>query len=174
MKGRKMEINKQIQLSRRLAYILRHSNLPDYNGWVKNNEIMNELAISQQELKQIVMNDNKGRFELLEDKVRALYGHSIDVDLNLTPSIPPLELYHGTAEKYFEDIYIKEQGLKPQKRNYVHLSETIEMAEEVGSRHGQPIVLAIDTELMIEDGYKFYKVTNGIWITDCVPFLYIK
>ena len=68
-----METNKQIQLSRRLAYILRHSNLPDYNGWVKNNEIMNELAISQQELKQIVMNDNKGRFELHEDKVRALY-----------------------------------------------------------------------------------------------------
>ena len=170
----KMEKNKQIQLSKRLAYILRHSNLPDRNGWVKNNTIMYELVISQQELEQIVMNDNKGRFELHEDKVRALYGHSIDVDLNLTPSIPPPELYHGTAEKYIENIYTKEQGLRPQKRKYVHLSETIEMAKEVGSRHGQPIVLAIDTELMIEDGYKFYRMSNGIWLTDCVPFLYIK
>lgn len=170
----KMEKNKQIQLSKRLAYILRHSNLPDRNGWVENNTIMYELVISQQELEQIVMNDNKGRFELHEDKVRALYGHSIDVDLNLTPSIPPPELYHGTAEKYIENIYTKEQGLRPQKRKYVHLSETIEMAKEVGSRHGQPIVLAIDTELMIEDGYKFYRMPNGIWLTDCVPFLYIK
>ena len=77
-------------------------------------------------------------------------------------------LYHGTAEKYLENIM--KDGLKPRKRNYVHLSETKDLAIQVGARHGKPIVLAIDTEAMISAGYKFYQAQNGIWLTgDILP-----
>ena len=162
-------MNNQMKESKRLAYLLRHSNLPDYNGWVKVSVVLGPLGESLQDLQQIVESDNKGRFEFAEDKssVRALYGHSINVDLGLEPTIPPLVLYHGTAEKYIDSIM--KEGLRPRKRNFVHLSETIDMAKQVGTRHGSPIVLSIDTAAMLRAGYKFYKAQNGIWLTGDIP-----
>ena len=163
-------MNNQIKESKRLAYLLRHSNLPDYNGWAKMSEVLGNLGVSLQDLQQIVECDNKGRFEFSEDKtsVRALYGHSIDVNLGLEPTTPPPVLYHGTAEKYIDSIM--KEGLRPRKRNFVHLSETIDMAKQVGTRHGSPVVLSIDIEAMISAGYKFYKAQNGIWLTgDILP-----
>ena len=163
-------MNNQIKKSKRLAYLLRHSDLPDYNGWAKMSEVLGNLGVSLQDLQQIVESDNKGRFEFSEDKstVRALYGHSINLDLGLEPTTPPLLLYHGTAEKYIDSIM--KDGLRRRKRNFVHLSETIDMAKQVGARHGSPVVLSIDTEAMIRAGYKFYKAQNGIWLTgDILP-----
>ena len=163
-------MNNQIHNSKRLAYLLRHSDLPDRNGWVRVGVLLNEMIITLPMLQDIVAKDTKGRFEFSEDEssVRALYGHSIDVDLGLEPTTPPMILYHGTAEKYLENIM--KNGLKPRKRNYVHLSETIDIAMQVGARHGKPIVLAIDTATMISVGYKFYKAQNGIWLTgDILP-----
>lgn len=159
-------MNNQIKESKRLAYLLRHSNLPDYNGWVKTSVVLSRLSLSLQDLQQIVESDNKGRYEISKDKlsVRALYGHSINVDLGLEPTIPPLVLYHGTAEKYIDSIM--KEGLRPRKRNFVHLSVTMDMAKLVGIRHGSPVVLSIDTGAMISAGYKFYKVQNEIWLTD--------
>lgn len=156
--------------SKRLAYLLRHSKLPNHKGWIKVDVVQNELGVSLLDIQKIVYEDTKGRFEFSEDKssIRALYGHSIDVDFGLEPTTPPMILYHGTAEKYLENIM--KDGLKPQKRNYVHLSETIDMAMQVGARHGKPIVLAIDTEAMISVGNKFYKAQNGVWLTgDILP-----
>ncbi|MDE6340572.1 MAG: RNA 2'-phosphotransferase [Muribaculaceae bacterium] len=163
-----------IALSRRLAYKLRHSSLPDRKGWVSIDVILKELSITADELHQIVANDNKGRFDYSKDRlsVRALYGHSIDVDLELEPVAPPATLYHGTAEKYIAAIM--QEGLKPKKRKFVHLSETLEMAEQVGSRHGTPIVLSIDTEAMQQNGCQFYKAQNGIWLTGSIPTRYLK
>ena len=163
-------MNNHIKESKRLAYLLRHSNLPDYNGWIKVSVVLGNLGLSLQDLQQIVESDNKGRFEFSEDKssVRALYGHSIDVNLGLEPTIPPPILYHGTAEKYVDSIM--KEGLRPRKRNFVHLSEIIDMAKQVGTRHGSPVVLSIDIAAMIRAGYKFYKAQNGIWLTgDILP-----
>ena len=156
--------------SKRLAYLLRHSTLPNKVGWVKVDVVQNELGVSLLDIQKIVHEDTKGRFEFSEDKssVRALYGHSIDVNLGLEPTIPPPVLYHGTAEKYIDSIM--KEGLRPRKRNFVHLSETIDMAKQVGARHGSPVVLSIDIEAMIRAGYKFYKAQYGIWLTgDILP-----
>lgn len=166
---KRQRMNNLIHNSKRLAYLLRHSDLPDRNGWVRVGVLLNEMSITLPMLQDIVAKDTKGRFEFSENEssVRALYGHSIDVDLELEHTTPPMVLYHGTAEKYLENI-IKD-GLKPRKRNYVHLSETIDMAMQVGARHGKPIVLSIDTEAMISAGDKFYKAHNGVWLTGDIP-----
>lgn len=156
--------------SKRLAYLLRHSKLPNHKGWIKVDVVQNELGVLLLDIQKIVYEDTKGRFEFSEDKssVRALYGHSIDVNLGLEPTIPPPVLYHGTAEKYIDSIM--KEGLRPRKRNFVHLSETIDVAKQVGTRHGSPVVLSIDIEAMISAGYKFYKAQNGIWLTgDILP-----
>lgn len=92
--------------SKRLAYLLRHSKLPNHKGWIKVDVVQNELGVSLLDIQKIVYEDTKGRFEFSEDKssVRALYGHSINVDLGLEPAVPPPVLYHGTAEKYIDSI----------------------------------------------------------------------
>ena len=90
--------------SKRLSYLLRHSKLPNHKGWIKVGVVQNELGVLLLDIQKIVYEDTKGRFEFSEDKssVRALYGHSIDVNLGLEPTTPPPVLYHGTAEKYIE------------------------------------------------------------------------
>lgn len=163
-----------IRNSKHLAYLLRHSNLPNYNGWVKVDVVLSELGVPLLDIQKIVNEDVKGRFEFSEDKtsVRALYGHSIDVDLELELKFPPTILYHGTAEKYLDSIM--REGLRLCKRNFVHWSDTIDMAIQIGARHGNPVVLSIDTEAMISAGYKFYKAQNGVWLTGEIPTLYLK
>ena len=55
-----------------------------------------------------------------------------------------------------------ENGIKPMSRQYVHLSSTVETAENVGQRHGKPIVLYVDAKAMHENGHKFYLSENFV------------
>lgn len=169
-----LKMNNPIRISKRLAFLLRHSSLPDRNGWVRTEMLLEELSVSLQDLKWTIVADDKGRFEFSKDNllVRALYGHSINVDLGLSAAMPPAILYHGTAEKFLERIL--HEGLKPRKRKYVHLSETMEMAEQVGARHGMPVVLSVDVESMVLHGYNFYKAKDGVWLTEQIPAQFIK
>lgn len=152
--------------SKKLSYLLRHSEFPDEQGWMPIEMLIRGFGYTEQGLRQIVANDAKRRYEFSEDgfKVRALYGHSNHVHIKWPEATPPKILYHGTAKKNLNAIL--QEGLKSMSRQYVHLSETIEDAVNVGRRHGEPVVLAIDTQKVIEDGGCFYRVPNGIWLAE--------
>jgi putative RNA 2'-phosphotransferase len=113
------------------------------------------------------------RYSFNEDKtlIRANQGHSIPVDVELTELVPPMLLYHGTAEKYVESI--DATGLIPKSRLYVHLSADYDTAIKVGTRHGSPVIYTVDATQMHEDGYKFYRSVNGVWLTKEVPTRYL-
>ena len=54
-------------------------------------------------LEEIVDQDEKGRYELKGKKIRARYGHSIDVSVDFPPT--DLEtLYHGTSNHLAKEI----------------------------------------------------------------------
>lgn len=114
------------------------------------------------ELKEIVVTDNKQRYEFSEDmnRIRARQRHSVHVDVELEEMLPPDTLYHGTGECFLDSIL--EHGIKKGNRLYVHLSETRETAINVGKRHGKPVVLVIDAKRMAEDGHKFFLSRNGV------------
>lgn len=124
-------------------------------------------------LEDIVRTDDKQRYSFNEDKtkIRANQGHSILVNLELKPVKPPKFLYHGTGVKYEDDIW--QDGIIPKSRQYVHLSEDLPTAINVGRRHGEPVVFRVYTEGMYEDGFIFYKSENGVWLTDRVPSEYL-
>ena len=150
----------------------------DENGWANTQELLNGLnaagkKVDIEQLINIVNTDNKRRFSFNSDKskIRANQGHSIPVNLGLLELVPPTILYHGTSEKFIESI--KQNGIQKRSRQYVHLSSNIETAVAVGKRHGNPIVLKINTEQMFLDGYKFYLSENGVWLTDNVPYQYV-
>lgn len=65
-------------------------------------------------------------------------------------------------------------GLIKKERNYVHLSEDIETASIVGKRHGDLVILEVDSESMFNDGIKFYLSKNNVWLCDYVKVEYIK
>lgn len=170
--------------SKFLSLILRHK--PeiikiklDKKGYVEVDELLEKCSlkgylIAKEELEEIVKNCDKQRFAFNEDKskIRANQGHSIKVDLELKTSIPPTILYHGTVEKFIKPIL--KLGLNSMARNFVHLSESIETATNVGSRRGIPIILIIDSKSMLKDAFKFYKSENNVWLINQVPPKYIK
>lgn len=168
------------QISKYLSLILRHQPqsiglVLDPNGWANVDDLLakSKLQISFQQLLEVVATNDKQRFILNEDKtkIRANQGHSVKIDLDLKPQTPPSILYHGTVDKFLSSI--QTQGLQKMNRNHVHLSKDISTAQKVGSRRGLPIILKINPEAMIHDGFLFYCSENGVWLTDSVPAKYI-
>ena len=162
--------------SRKLSYLLRHDCNYSYEsgGWRQISDLIENHSFSFEEIEMLVCSDLKGRFELNEDKtkVRALYGHSVGVDLSLSIDTAPEFLYHGTATKYLSSIMA--QGLSPKSRQYVHLTDNIETAVKTGLRHGEPVLLKISSRLMSRDGFLFHQLNNGVWLTKEVPRKYIE
>ena len=92
------------------------------------------------------------------------------MDVELEEKEPPMYLYHGTASKTLNLIY--KNGISKMNRNHVHLSIDEETAINVGSRHGKPLILKINTKEMYDEGIKFYISMNGVWLTDFVDRKY--
>ncbi|MFY7963946.1 MAG: RNA 2'-phosphotransferase [Chitinophagaceae bacterium] len=171
-------------ISKLMSLVLRHKPEDidlhlDENGWADVEELINKINAKNYQLTSdlldfIVDHNDKKRFSLNinKTKIRANQGHSLPVELNLAEVTPPNILYHGTAKKYLDSILAK--GLQKQKRQHVHLSTNIETALSVGSRHGKPIILIIDTISMLKDGFSFYLSENNVWLTHNVPSQYIK
>lgn len=161
--------------SKKLSYILRHQDTKEFlpGGWIPVDFALGEVGISMDELKKIVSQNDKGRYELSSDNslIRALYGHSIEVDLDYVPMVTPKTLYHGTAKGSYDSIL--ENGIISKNRLFVHLSEDVTIAIMVGERHGDPIVLEINPQKMSRDGCLFYNPKAGIWLTDFVQKEYI-
>ena len=177
-------MNDLVKMGKYLSLILRHKpeliNLKiDEHGWVEVDQLLKGINdrgryISKEMLDIIVNTNNKKRYQYNDDqtKIRANQGHSIKVDVELQEKVPPDILYHGTAQKYLDKI--KKSGIRKMNRLYVHLSKDIQTAINVGKRHGQPIVLVIDTKKMLRDGYKFYYSYNGVWLCDDIAYSYIE
>jgi putative RNA 2'-phosphotransferase len=149
------------------------------DGWCTVSNLLTGLAskgykINREELDEVVEDNDKKRFQFSDDgkSIRAVQGHSIEVDLKYEVVIPPGILYHGTATRFLDSI--KKQGLLKGKRQHVHLSALCDTARTVGSRHGNPIVVPVDAAAMHEEGLSFYLAPNGVWLTDTVPAKYLN
>ncbi len=167
-----------------LALVLRHKPdaagiTLDAHGWADVSALLSGMTAAgypadRSILEEIVRTDAKQRYAFNEDhtKIRANQGHSVAVDLELKPVNPPEYLWHGTASRFLESIL--REGLKPMSRQYVHLSPDTETAEKVGKRHGKPVILQIAAQKMVQDGFRFYRAENGVWLTDTVPPQYME
>jgi len=132
----------------------------------------------------VIATDPKGRFErtgvsdqsgevAADGRLRAAYGHSVDVSLDATDDPVPATLYHGTAPRNVEPI--REEGLKPMGRQTVHLSDSVRAAREVGRRHADdPVVFVIDAATMQADDRRVVKRGAETYTTDRVSPQYLS
>lgn len=176
--------NKNDKLSVFISLILRHkpeaANIKlDEFGYANVDELIKGVNntgrhVDLNTLKEIVSDDKKGRYSFNESftLIRANQGHSINVKVPLQKLEPPEFLYHGTAERFLDSILIS--GIKKMNRLYVHLSDNLDTAKQVGKRHGKPVILKVDARKMYEDGCEFYLSENKVWLVDFVPVKYIK
>ena len=171
-------------ISKTLSYWLRHApeaaNLDlDHAGWANTGAVLAALdksgaSIGMAELREVVDQNDKNRFELSADglRIRARQGHSIKIDAEWEAAAPPETLYHGTVERFLEPIF--SEGLRPQARHHVHLSPDVETATRVGARRGKPVVLAVAARAMHADGAQFFLSSNGVWLVEHVPAAHLR
>lgn len=171
----------KVKVSKYMSYLLRHNPEDlemDEEGFVKISLLLHKLrekySITENFVHSVV-NDPEGkkRFEIVDNKIRAVYGHSLKVKINYPEDKTTQVFYHGTTPAYAEKIL--KEGLKPMKRQWVHLSTTIENAKETAKRKtSTPIILEIDAEKSRKNGIKFYKATDKIYLARYIPPNHIK
>lgn len=172
-----------VNTSKFLSFVLRHHPESiglrlDAAGWADVDELIrlanaSGRALDRELLFLVVETNDKQRFALDEARarIRANQGHSIEIDLGLSPRTPPPVLFHGTASRFLESI--RSSGLVPGSRTHVHLSQDHSTARAVGSRHGKPVVLPVDAAAMHAFGTEFRLAPNGVWLVAHVSVRFI-
>ncbi|WP_329344238.1 RNA 2'-phosphotransferase [Streptomyces sp. NBC_00663] len=177
-----MDERRTVKVSKYLSKHLRHQPeriglTLDEGGWVEIDTLIAAAAahgfrFTREEMDHVVAANDKKRFAVEGTRIRASQGHSIDVDLGLSPTTPPPYLYHGTVARSLDAI--RAEGLRPMNRHAVHLSADRETATRVGARRGRPVVLSVDAGAMDRDGLVFHVSANGVWLTEAVPPRYLR
>lgn len=166
----------ETDLSKTLSYFLRHAPEEgglsmDDQGYVPAHELIECLRdrkwsdLTEGELLDRIGDPDVERFERVGSRVRASYGHSVDVNLEHEPIDPPEQLFHGTSRDAWRSI--REDGLKPMGRQWVHLSRTVEEARRVGHRHdSSPVILTVRPD---SSSNRSYFRAGPVVLTEFVP-----
>jgi putative RNA 2'-phosphotransferase len=174
------------KLSRAVSHALRHEPWLyelelDEAGWVPVDALLAALraensswiSLSEGDLMQMIALSDKERHELREGRIRALYGHSTPQRLVREQAEPPSTLYHGTAPQPAGQI--RQEGLKPMGRQYVHLSADMGTAEQVGRRKAKaPVILRVKADAAHASGVVFYRGNGLVWLADSIPPAFIE
>lgn len=173
------------RLSKFLSLILRHRAqdfglMLDSQGFVDFDAVRDVVSqrssdeYSEEDWQAVLegQTDGKKRFEVVDGRIRALYGHSKVSPVEYPPIKPPKILYHGTNAHALKSI--RRQGLQAMKRQYVHLSTTVERAIKVGSRRTeQVILLKIRASEAHREGISFYNPEPEHFLAKTIPVDFI-
>ena len=170
------------RITRSLAYMLRHQ--PDqfdleldrfgYADVVEVVQALNERLdepIEEEDIEDAVQAGASTRYEITDGKIRALYGHSIDVEPGESAK-PPEFLYVGLPVRDAERAL--KTGLRGGRRRFLHLALTEESAGETGRRLAKEYTLvevhALDAW---EEGINFYD-RKSLFLSDTIPTAYLE
>lgn len=177
-----IRVDERMRVSKFLSGLLRHFGREfglqiDRDGWIELRDVVKVLkeryGVGKRQVELIVKFDAKRRFELKNGKIRARYGHSIDINTRWSErgGIPE-KLYHATSPENLNSIL--RVGLLPMKRKEVHLSASPEEALEVGLRHSKnPVLLEVDVKKLLESGIEIRK-KGRVYTADCIPPSFLK
>lgn len=172
------------RVSKQMALLLRHAPesaglVLDPEGFVHLEDLVAALRRSVAEVdadlvRAVVaeVEPHKQRYSIVDDCVRANYGHSTADRIHHTAAVPPVVLFHGTTVATLPRIL--DEGLKPMRRQYVHLTPDRQLATSVGVRHGKPCLVRVDAPSAHADGVAFFKANFAFWLATAVPAKYLS
>lgn len=178
-------MSKYDELSVYLCYLLRHHPEEahvelDVHGWTDIHDLIKKVnkystyKLNDKILQEIVDSDYKGRYKIVDGRIKCCQGHSIDwIVPELEYKQPPDVLYHGTTVEALKKI--KKSGfISKMSRHAVHTHADIKMAWKSAKRWKlTPVVLKIDSNRMYKDGHKFGVSENQVRCVDSIPIEYI-
>jgi len=168
------------RLSRFLALVLRHR-APQFDlhmddeGFVDIDDLLDVIDERQpsldwvevEHIEALTRTEGRKRFEVRDNLVRATYGHSFHRPISYPPAVPPESLYAGVLRTKLPDLRLR--GLLPHGRQYVHLSEESQEAEEIARHLGEnATVITVFAAKAHEAGVPFYHPTTGIFLVSKV------
>lgn len=176
------------ELSKEISYALRHAPWEyelelDEEGFVpieqplhalnEGGNYVDDRPVTKEDLEEIIRTSDKKRHEIVGDRIRALYGHSVPQSIKKEIGTPPDILYHGTNEFCVEAI--AKDGILPMARQYVHMSTDTQMAETVAKRRkGRMVIMQIDAKKAMADGIEFFVGNDMVWLAKQIPPQYIS
>ncbi len=168
-----MNYESKVKVSKYMTYLLRHKpDFVDAGGWVSLEKLLEEVKrkypnVTLHDIIEIAESDEKGRYEISGNKIRARYGHSFPVNIEME-ELRKGRFFHGTSCR--NAVAILREGLKPMRRNFVHLTTLLDIAIENARRKGNCVVVfEIDLNCLKEKGIKVYKASDKIAVTKYVP-----
>ena len=181
-----MRTGERNSLARKLALVLRHAPEKfdlemDINGWIDVKDIIRQFKkggkryhwLRPHHFTAIVETDPKGRYEVRGNTIRATYGHTVEIELDLPTDNIPDALYFPCDPKQTENLL--EVGISPSGRAHVHLSATIRNAAEAGHVHfALPTILEVDTAQMYAAGETIWHAGITVYLTENVPPQYLS
>lgn len=166
------------RVSKALSWLLRHGAIEagvtmDAAGWVSVSDARAWLKGDASLLEAVVAQNNKARFQLDGERLRASQGHS----LAGTPvTLAALEaswavweaqtsLWHGTSVGAVEGI--AREGILPVARSHVHLAAATDAT--VGKRAGVHVLMEISPARLRGAGHTIWRSPNGVILVQKVP-----
>lgn len=168
---------REVAISKKISYELRHK-IKDYTadsaGYVPISELVRTLnsyldeSLMKGELEYIVENNDKQRFSIEGDKIRANQGHSSDSGVSsealCTRITEPLEYcVHGTTKKN-ASLIKKNGGLNKMGRDHIHMAIAPDATS--GFRKSSQVLIHVNTKKLLSIGHKLYLSSNGVCLSE--------
>jgi putative RNA 2'-phosphotransferase len=173
-----------VRVSKLMSLVLRHKPeqfdvLLDPEGYVSIDDLVRALrgSIADASIDDVrraveTIEPDKARFSISGTDIKANYGHSLNMRIAHQQVVPPEILLHGTSEDAVSGI--RRHGIRPMRRQYVHLTTNLDLATRVGSRHGKSRVLEVNALRAAESGVAFYRANASFWLADLVPPEFVR
>jgi putative RNA 2'-phosphotransferase len=170
------------RITRSLAYMLRHQpeqfdlELDEY-GYAELDDVVQALnerlgeAVEDEDVHTAVTSGDRVRYEIVDGRICALYGHSIEVKPG-EPSKPPPLLFVGVSSADAERA--QRYGLRAGRRRFLHLALTPDDALETGRRSARDyVVITVNALDAWEEGINFYD-RKSLFLSDPIPTHFLE
>ena len=145
----------------------------DAAGFCAIADVLDALALSREALDAIVRTNNKARFEVRGERIRASQGHSRE---GMPVTLDALEaswsrfagdgpVWHGTRRETLP--LIRKDGLLPGARTHVHLAPAKDA--RVGKRAHVEVLLEVAPARLADRGIAIFESPNGVLLARTVP-----
>lgn len=144
----------------------------DGAGWCAISEVLEQTGLRRGQLEELVRTNSKRRLQLRGEQIRACQGHSAGTPVELVALEDSWELWlsdesvwHGTSRSALDSIAV--DGLTPQKRTHVHLTESKD--SKVAKRAHVEVTLELEPRRLRSLGIQIYCAPNGVLLARGVP-----